>query len=277
MTTRNLKTGSQVKGTIREIAFGGAGLLKIDGFVLFVPFTAPGDEIVAEITRLKKGYGEAKLIEVVKLSPLRTAPKCPYFEKCMGCQFQHVEYNAQLEIKRKNVEDALRRIGKLEIPEIEVVGSQKEYGYRERITLHLKKGRLGYIEKDNTSLLEIESCPIFCEEKAIFHALKHLFPTSSGRVQVTKSGQGFLVFADVDEFIETEVPPLIKGLHVAYKKNSFKKGTFTQFCEIDGLKIEYTPQTFIQNNFSQSLNIYREICASLYEDNKILDLYSGIG
>lgn len=285
MTTTNLRIGQQVKGSINDIAFGGSGLLKIEGFVLFVPFTAPGDEIVAEITLLKKGYGEAKIVEIVKPSPLRTSPKCPYFGTCMGCQFQHIEYSAQLEIKRKNVEDALVRIGKLDIPNVTIVPSNQEYAYRERITLHLKKGKMGYVVKDNISLLDITTCPIFAEDPELFKILHILFRNLSGRLQITKDkSKGYLIFGHLENcnslktiIDESASYKQIVGIHVKSNGKTCKRGIDTLHSSIDDLNFEYSPQTFIQNNYKQSLNIYHDIIEWLEPDHKILDLYSGIG
>ena len=285
MTTTNLKIGQQVKGSIKEIAFGGSGLLKVEGFVLFVPFTAPGEEIVAEITLLKKGYGEARIVEIVKPSPFRVKPKCPYFGTCMGCQFQHIEYKTQLEIKRKNVEDALIRIGKLEIPEVTIVPSNQEYEYRERITLHLNKDKMGYILKDNISLLDISTCPIFIEDPELFKTLHLLFRDQTGRLQITKAKEhGYLIYGHLDNcnspqnlIEESSSFKQILGIQIKSKGKTYQRGINTLKSRIDNLTFEYSPQTFIQNNFNQSLNIYREITEWLESDQKIVDLYSGIG
>lgn len=284
MTTTNLRIGQQVRGTIQDIAFGGSGLLKIDGFVLFIPFTAPGDEIIAEVTFLKKGYGEAKLVEVVVSSPLRTTPKCPYFGTCMGCQFQHIKYDAQLEIKRKNVEDALIRIGKLDIPKVTIVPSEKEYSYRERITLHLDKGKAGYVLKDNKTILDIAACPIFTEDKTIFETIHTLFKGMSGRLQLTKDKNSFLIYAYLENCKDPQTlleassnHKEISGFSLSVNRRTYNTGITTLKSTIENLTFEYSPQSFIQNNFSQSHNIYREILAWLEPDHKILDLYSGIG
>lgn len=97
-------------GTIETIAFGGQGILRDNGYVVFIPFTAPGDEIQFELIHKKKKHGEGKLLHLINPSPLRTDPLCPYYGRCGGCQFQHLSYAAQLEVKRKFIEDALNRL-----------------------------------------------------------------------------------------------------------------------------------------------------------------------
>src|SRR5207245_6659780 len=98
---------------IDDVAFGGNGVGRANGKVVFVPFTIDGERVRARIVREKKQFAEAELDEVLERSPQRTTPPCPYFGRCGGCRYQHIEYAHQLELKRRQVEQALRRIGKL--------------------------------------------------------------------------------------------------------------------------------------------------------------------
>lgn len=274
MSLPKLKLNSIVTGEISQIAFGGSGLLRIDNFVLFVPYTAPKDIIEARIVELKKGYGRAELVRIISPSPFRTKPKCPYFGTCMGCQLQHLQYKTQLEIKKGAVADALQRIGKLNHPLVEIVPSEKEFGYRERITLHLKDEKLGYIGPDNKSILEIHTCPIFTDEPIIqeLQKFKHAhFKKNHGRIQILKDKKGgFLVH------LATEPPP--SNMEKTQLEIEFRGDKPIQ-SEILGLKIEYSPKVFIQNNFEESIKIYSEILSIMQDvkPHKVLDLYSGIG
>jgi 23S rRNA (uracil1939-C5)-methyltransferase len=90
-----------IKGTVSTLAYGGKGILRTqDQMVVFVPFTAPGDEITCRLTKVKKNYAEADLVEVLVPSLTRVTPKCPYFGTCGGCQLQHLSYDTQAEYKR---------------------------------------------------------------------------------------------------------------------------------------------------------------------------------
>ena len=98
---------------IEKLVYGGRGLGKLNGRAVFVPFTAPGDVcIVKEVSR-KSGYIEADLVELVKESPFRVKPKCPVFGKCGGCDWQHIDYEKQVEFKRQILEENLERLGNL--------------------------------------------------------------------------------------------------------------------------------------------------------------------
>jgi 23S rRNA (uracil1939-C5)-methyltransferase len=151
--------------TIHDIAFGGKGVGRSEGLVVFVPYTIPGEAVTVAITRKKKNYAEANLVAVVQPSPDRVTPECPYFGRCGGCSYQHIAYPAQLALKSTQVEQTLRRVGKLaDVPMRPIVPSPKPYGYRNRIRVHIAEGTTGFYAADGVSLLDIERCPIASDE-----------------------------------------------------------------------------------------------------------------
>ena len=151
--------------TIHDIAFGGKGVGRSEGLVVFVPYTIPGENVTVAITRKKKNYAEASLVSVVQPSPDRVQPECPYFGRCGGCSYQHIAYPAQLALKSAQVEQTLRRVGKMaEVPLRPMVPSPKSYGYRNRIRVHVAEGVTGFYAADGVSLLDIERCPIASDE-----------------------------------------------------------------------------------------------------------------
>lgn len=151
--------------TIHDIAFGGKGVGRSEGLVVFVPYTIPGETVSVEITRKKKSYAEADLVSVDQPSPDRVEPGCPYFGRCGGCSYQHIEYSKQLAIKAGQVEQTLQRVGKLAgVPMRPIIPSPKPYGYRNRIRVHVAEGVVGFYAADGYTLLDIERCPISSEE-----------------------------------------------------------------------------------------------------------------
>ena len=150
---------------IEDIAFGGKGVAREQGKAVFVPYTIEGELVSAEIVREKKQFAEADLVEVKASSPNRVAPECPYFGRCGGCAYQHIDYQHQLAIKWRQVRDALRRIGKLkDVPMRPIIPSPRQYGYRNRITVHALDGVIGFFRRDSHRLIDIERCPISREE-----------------------------------------------------------------------------------------------------------------
>src|SRR6266446_1721358 len=150
---------------IEDVAFGGKGIGRHNGKAIFIPFTIEGEVVLAELVREKKQFAEAELVDVLKASPDRVQPECPYFGRCGGCAYQHVSYEHQLAIKWRQVRDALQRIGKLKnVPMRPIIASPKQYGYRNRITVHAEEGVIGFYRRDSHQLVDIEACPISSDE-----------------------------------------------------------------------------------------------------------------
>jgi 23S rRNA (uracil1939-C5)-methyltransferase len=119
---------------IDSVAFKGYGVARIHGKVAFVPYTVTGDKAWVEVIEEKKRYSMGRLIQLTEPSPWRVNPPYPYFGSCGGCQWQHVDYSVQTELKEQILRDLLKRLGRLkEIPSIRVVPSPKSYDYRIRI------------------------------------------------------------------------------------------------------------------------------------------------
>jgi 23S rRNA (uracil1939-C5)-methyltransferase len=154
-----------VELTIRDVAFGGKGVARDSGKAVFVPFTIDGEGVSARIVREKKQFAEAELIEVLESSPHRVEPPCPYFGRCGGCSYQHVSYEHQLELKARQVEQAMRRIARLADPPMRsIVPSPSSYSYRNRITVHAQDGIVGFFRRDVHELMDIAQCPISMPE-----------------------------------------------------------------------------------------------------------------
>jgi 23S rRNA (uracil1939-C5)-methyltransferase len=150
---------------IEDIGFGGKGVGREQGKAVFVPYVIEGEIVSAEIIREKKQFAEADLIEIKESSPHRVEPQCPYFGRCGGCTYQHINYEHQLAIKWRQVCDALQRIGKLkDVPMRPIVPSPKQYAYRNRITVHAQDGGIGFFRRDSHRLIDIERCPISRDE-----------------------------------------------------------------------------------------------------------------
>jgi tRNA/tmRNA/rRNA uracil-C5-methylase (TrmA/RlmC/RlmD family) len=150
---------------IEDVAFGGKGVARDEGKAVFVPFTIEHERISARIVREKKQFAEGELVEVLEPSPDRAVPECPYFGRCGGCSYQHISYAHQLEIKARQVEQAMRRIGRLAEPPMRpMVPSPLPYSYRNRITVHAQDGVVGFYRRDVHELMDIERCPIAAPE-----------------------------------------------------------------------------------------------------------------
>ena len=149
--------------TIGDVAFGGKGVARHAGKVVFVPFVLSGEVVLAKTSREHKSFSEASLTKVVQSSEHRTEAPCPYFRKCGGCSYQHATYSHQLEIKQQQVKDTLRRIGKLDLTIEPTTPSPTPYGYRNRITIHVQDGDIGFFAANEHKIVPIERCLLASE------------------------------------------------------------------------------------------------------------------
>jgi 23S rRNA (uracil1939-C5)-methyltransferase len=147
---------------IDSLAAGGDGVARLpDGRAVFVPFSAPGDRIRAEIVESRARFARARVVELLEPGPARVDPVCPAFGSCGGCAWQHVSYAAQLEAKRAILVEALRRIGGIEAPCVPpVLPSPRAYGYRGRSRVRVERGRVGYLRRRSHALCAVGRCPV---------------------------------------------------------------------------------------------------------------------
>lgn len=162
-----IESGSVVRLTIDDIAFGGDGVGRVEDFVVFVPFVAVGETVEVEVTEVKKRFARGRLRRVLDSARERVAPPCPYFGDCGGCQYQHLAYPAQLQIKHKQVCDLFERIGGLDKALVDpVIPCPRPYGYRNRVMIRsqwdkFKQGlNIGFLRAENRLVVDIEECKI---------------------------------------------------------------------------------------------------------------------
>lgn len=153
--------------TIEALSNQGAGVGRVDNWVVFVPYTLPGERVRARVYRNEKNCSMADLIEVLTPSPQRVTPRCKIFGYCGGCQYQHLNYDAQLEWKTAQVADLLRLQAGMKLPVKPAIASPKIYGYRSKITPHFHKpkdakiGNIGFLRAGTRSdVCDVRECPI---------------------------------------------------------------------------------------------------------------------
>lgn len=297
------QTGDIVTGEITQLAFGGNGILRRDGLVIFVPFTAPEDQVEIRITEKKKNFAFGEIVRILTPSPKRTPPLCPYFGQCGGCQLQHLDYASQLEHKRQCVEDALQRIANIPINfPISIQPAIPNWHYRRHVQLslrpHLDGFQAGYIATDNNSLLAVNQCPIFVEQddpilvqlQEVAQALKSNKDQTSNRVTILKGdvNRYILDFQFEKQFPSNAEIVFTQALERWSQWMGISASTPTEFIsfgntalslQIDELSFQSSPRAFLQNHPQQSQAIYNAVCEIVEKSGvqKVLDLYCGIG
>jgi 23S rRNA (uracil1939-C5)-methyltransferase len=146
---------------VEKLIYGGEGLSRLDGEVVFTPFVLPGEAIEVDRAESRGHVQRARLLRVAEPSPDRIEPVCPLFGRCGGCHYQHAGYEAQLRFKREILIETLRRVGRIEFDAGRVgMESAEPFGYRNRTQFHFERGRMGYRTMNSRTLVEIRQCPI---------------------------------------------------------------------------------------------------------------------
>jgi len=292
----------KVQVAIDSMAFKGYGVARIHGKVVFVPYTVAGDKAWVEIAEEKKNYSTGRLIELIEPSPRRVNPPCPYFGSCGGCQWQHINDTAQVELKKEILRNLLRRLAGLkEIPSIEVFPSPKPYDYRIRIQLKVKEKAMGYYREGSHQIVDINHCPIshplvnriirkLREESVVFQLTKEIDISVS-----QEEGEGILLFhphphphphnRQIGPFVKRllQSEPIFRGIAVAGKRKLTLFGdplelTIPSYQERN-LKLRISPGSFSQVNPGQNQRLIQIVLqfSEATKEDRILDLYAGVG
>jgi 23S rRNA (uracil1939-C5)-methyltransferase len=176
---------------IDEIAFGGAGVARSDGKVIFVPFTIDGEIVDVRLHTIRRSYSLGQLETIRQASAHRVKAPCPYFQNCGGCDYQHIAYAHQLAIKQKQTEQAVRRIAKLTDCDIRpIIPSPKPFGYRNRISVHSDGDRVGFFQKGSRTVVDIANCLLASETvNARLRAFRATRPPAGAHVTLRENDE----------------------------------------------------------------------------------------
>jgi 23S rRNA (uracil1939-C5)-methyltransferase len=195
---------------IDRIADGGDGVGRVDGLVVFVPRTAPGDRVVARLTTKRGGrFARGTVLSLARASAARVEPPCVHYtrDRCGGCQLQHLSYPAQLDAKRHIVRDALERIGKRHVELPEIRESPSPWRYRRKLTLALRRGATGewiaglHAWDDPGAVFPVDDCLITDERvvaiwREVMAAAGHLPDAPALRASVRADGTRFALMVE---------------------------------------------------------------------------------
>lgn len=160
MTQKNTSADEQVELEIEKLSFGGDGIARKDSLVYFVPWTVPGDRILAKVLEKKKNYIRAEIFRILSPSPARVQPPCEYYGKCGGCNWQHVSYDMQVSQKELIVREQLKKLNLPPEVYFPIIRSPQTWNYRNRIQMRVSDGKFGFYGRKSHELVEIKSCMI---------------------------------------------------------------------------------------------------------------------
>ena len=159
-TNYQINRGDKLSLTLSGWGRLGEAMASWNGRDIFVFGGIPGEDVVAEVTAIRRKYVAAKVVEVKIPSPDRVEAPCGYYGTCTGCQWQHLSYTAQLGAKQDRVLDSLFRIGGFINPPVApVLPSPDQFGYRNHARFTVKEqGNLGFVHRESHSFVRIDNC-----------------------------------------------------------------------------------------------------------------------
>lgn len=220
----------EVEVEITDLNNLGVGVGRVDGWVVLVPYSLPGERVRGRVWINHARYSEADLVAVLQPSAERVEPVCPLFGECGGCQYQHLAYDRQLRWKQEQVVNGLKRLAELEVPVEPTWPSPRQYGYRSKLTPHWARPRddepppIGFLGVGSRRVIDVPHCPIATEgiNAALPAVREHSREFAKGR----KKG-GTLLLREVEEGVVTDMKAPVTQ-RVGERIFQFQAGEFFQ-------------------------------------------------
>ena len=234
---------------IEKLSNLGLGIAKVDGYVIFVENSCPGDKVLIKIGKKTKSYANAKIKEIIEPSKDRVTPFCPLQKVCGACQLQFIEYNAQLRLKKEIVQDTMHSIYGKDIEVKDVIQSPQVKGYRHKIqypvseTKDSKRILAGYYKQGSHELVNIKYCPIqpeYCDKIIEFIRNAAVECGVSGYREDLHSGELRHVVIRTSEYNKESLVVLVinsSGLNNNVKKLAAK--IYNELENITGVCVNY--------------------------------------
>ncbi len=265
-TPEKLQVGDRLELTLESWGRLGEAMAWRGEQPVFVFGGIPGERVTAEIVRVHRKYASARTIEVSNSSPVRVAPPCPYVGECTGCQWQHVDYSAQLTAKRERVSDALIRVGGFEQPMVRPVEpSDDRYGYRNhaRFTVN-REGALGFVNRETRRFVRIDDCMLMHQgiNDILTQLQDHCRETTQLSIRAGKETQDFLVQPALHD----------PGVTVATGQKRYTES-------VDGHRFFVSSPSFFQVNVAQAAKAAEIVRRGLElgPEDVLVDAYTGVG
>ncbi len=265
-----------MKAKITRLDHQGQGIALVEGIVTFIPKTVPGDVVNIVLKAKKKTYQTGELVNLITPSPSRKPAFCPYYALCGGCQLQNLSYEDTLDYKLKRLEDILTR-QKIKVP-IELISNPQPQNYRNKITLKVIAGEIGFYEFKTKKLIPINNCAL--AQTSLNELISHLklLKIKAGEITLRTNSEGdILVNVESTDNIDYQTflkNVTIKGL-IINKEKVYGQDYLIQ--KINDLAYKVSYDAFFQVNPLVSAKLFSFITGLIKPDSRVLDLYCGVG
>lgn len=256
----------------------GRGIAYLNGKVLFVPKTVPGDIVEIAVINDKKNFSECQVLKYIEYSPERINSSCPYFDSCGGCDFLNVKYENSLNYKVNKVKEIFNKNGISINPK--VVFSSQNLFYRNKITLKVQNGKLGYFKNNSHDLVEIDKCII--ASNAINSMIPYIkkFNILNGNVTI-RSNQNEEILLVIESYDNlniniNEIKKNIKLVGIVINNRLFYGVDFLNE-NINDLNYRISYDSFFQINPRVAQILFNTIDENIDVNDNVLDIYCGVG
>jgi len=288
--------------TVETLVNGGAGLARYEGRVVFIPHSAVGDVVKCRVTKTKKNFLVAEIIEILKSAPKRRHPECPVSGDCGGCQWQHLPYQDQLYWKERLFRESLTRSGEISSTNIlPLVPATDAWHYRSRVQIKCRNTKTGFVtgffRPQSHFVVAVEQCPVIAPElNTLLNRLRQLINRTSYANDVPQidlaiddvdhclavlhySGNNQASFADLIATESGSADLLVKTTIDHQLLQIRGKGELQITVDQPKLKLKYAAGGFAQINLQQNRELVNTVLqlADLVGDELVLDLYCGMG
>jgi 23S rRNA (uracil1939-C5)-methyltransferase len=262
--------------SMEKLVYGGDALGRVDGQVLLAPFALPGEEIETEAEPGKGRVLRGSNSKVLSASEHRVTPFCEYFGRCGGCQYQHADYEYQLQQKVEILRETLARLGSFTVPvEIGTVSGEPKH-YRNRIQLHFERGKVGYRVADSHELCAITHCPISSPKLNEAIAVLRDMAKRPDWPKFLSSLEIFTNETDVQLHIRDTTRPIAARFFAACAEKLSGYVPDVLRYEAAGYQFQVSRGTFFQVNRFLVDALVKEVLQD-YAGAAALDLYAGAG
>lgn len=267
-----------MKVEITRLNHNGEGVGQINGKIIFVPKTLPGDIVEATTVEDHKNFIRGVPTKFYQKSNVRIPSNCPYFNECGGCQFLELPYQEQLKYKKEKVINILKKYANLDVNP--TIKESKQYHYRNKITLQVQNGKIGLFSTKTNNLVSIKSCLLISDA---MNQLIELIQSEINLQEITgiiiKEAQSNIM---VQLIGKTNKQNLIKILSPEvtslYLNEKCLFGTKYIKEKLGDYEFQVSPASFFQVNHEQTINLYNQVKIYLGPNNNhVLDLYCGTG
>ena len=310
-----LEKGSVYTAVIDGYSSEGLGIARVNGAVVFVPHAVRGEEIDLRITKVMKTSCAGEIVKIHNPSPERMEPECPYAGKCGGCAYRHLTYPEELWAKRQRVQDALTRIGGLELTVEEILGAKNPEHYRNKSQYPVgADGSIGFFQARTHKVVPIRRCLIQTEAadrtaQAVGEWMRRYkisaYDETTGKglvrhvcVRVNRKGESLCCVVvngnkvprepELAAYVTAAVPHTVgvllnsntrRGNVVLGDKYRTLFGRNYLMDTLCGLEFKLSMPSFYQVNRDQAEVLYGKALkfAGLTGNETVLDLYCGIG